>query len=137
MGYLQWRLFHLLFDMQQAVAGFGLEDGALLFDGVDEVLLRRISLSEPLIKRGVVRIAAAGEFGDQGLMALVERPLLPHPAQGLGVAAVAALALVLGENIPEAVQLAMFGEQMLAAQVLRVYVPDAHRLFILNNCQNI
>lgn len=112
--------------MQQAVAGFGFEDGALLFDGVDEILLRRIPLGEPLIERGVMRIAAAGEFGDQGLMALVERPLLPHPAQGLGVAAVAALAPMLGENIPEAVQLTMLREQVLTAQVLRVYVPHAH-----------
>lgn len=98
--------------MQEAGTGFGLKDGTLFTDGVDEVLLRRATLGEALIERGVVRIPSASEFGDQSFVALIERLLLPYPTERLGVASIAAPPAMFGQDIPEPVELAMLGEQM-------------------------
>ena len=45
-GCWRGRTFRSLFGMQQAVAGLGLKDGALLFGGVDKVFLSRPTLGE-------------------------------------------------------------------------------------------
>lgn len=55
----------------------------------------------------------------------VKRRFLAHPAKGLGVLAVSNLAQ--REDIPEAVELAMLPEQVLAAKHTRRKVPYSHR----------
>lgn len=64
-------------------------------------------------------VAAASHFLHQRLVAVVERFEPADPALGLRMLRIAALAFVLGENIPKAMQLAMLTEQMLPAQGFR------------------
>ncbi len=112
--------------VQEAGTGLGLKDGALFAYGVDEILLSRPTLGEALIERCVMRVSSACEFDDQSFVTLIESPLLPHPAQRFRMLRIPTFTLVLGENIPEPVELAMLSEQMLPTQMLWMNVPDAH-----------
>ena len=110
-----------------AFAGFFVENRFLLSYRIDEDTLTAGTGGEKLIERGAVSVATAQKLFHQQLMPIVESFLFADPAQGLRMPRVSAFATMLGQNVPKAMQLAMFGEQMLPAQMFRMYVPDAHR----------
>ena len=86
--------------MQEAVAGLGLQYGALFANGVDEILLRRRALGEALVERGVMFISATSKFLYQRLVSLIERFLFPHPTQCLWVARIPAPKICFGSGRP-------------------------------------
>lgn len=73
-------------------------------------------------------VSASLHFAHERFVSLIEGTRLAYPALRLGMVRVPALAAVFGENIPQAVELAMLAEEMLAAQVLHVNIPHPHTL---------
>ncbi len=64
-------------------------------------------------------VPASRHFLYQRFVSIIERLKPADPALGLRMLRIAALAFVLGENIPKAVELAVLAEQMLPAQSTR------------------
>lgn len=69
-------------------------------------------------------VAASQHFRDQCGVPLVERGQLAFPAARFRMHAIALQ--ILREDVPETVQLAVFAQQMTAAEQLRRDIPDAH-----------
>src|SRR5690606_10205075 len=76
------------------------------------------------IERRMVTIAAPLHFRHERLVSQIERLQPAFPPARLRMPAVAGQPS--GQNIPQAMQLAMLAEQMAAAQQARIDVPDPH-----------
>jgi hypothetical protein len=112
--------------MQQTLAGLFLENLFLLGNRVDKDVLPALPARQALIKRRVMLVAAPRKFFNQRFMTFVESFSFPDPAQSFGMMGIAALAVVLGQDIPQAMQLAVLGQQVLTAEMSRMNVPDTH-----------
>lgn len=98
--------------MQETVAGFLFQNHFLFAQSVDKRVLTPGTDGEFFIKRSVVFVSATSKFLYKSFVAPVGRLLLPHPAQCFRMFGIPATAFVLGEDIPEPVELAMLGEQV-------------------------
>lgn len=112
--------------MQQTLAGLLFENHSLFRDGVNKHPLACGADSKFFIKRRMVPVSSASKFFYKLFVSCVERAGLAHPAQCFRMSRVAATGPMPGQNIPQAVKLAMFRKQMLPTQMFRMYVPQAH-----------
>lgn len=73
-------------------------------------------------------VSASLHFAHERFVSLIEGTRLAYPALRLGMVRVPALAAVFCENIPQAVELAMFAKEMLSAQMPHMDIPHPHTL---------
>lgn len=71
-------------------------------------------------------VSTSLHFQNKFLVSSIKRRKFPHPSLSLWMMRIAPLPLVPGQNIPEAVELAMFAEQVLSTELLWRQVPDSH-----------
>jgi hypothetical protein len=109
--------------IQKTVARLLSKESDLLFQRIDEDVLEIRTGGERGVQRRTMAIAAPLHLEDQFLMPVVESAELAGPAEGLGMQAVAPLAEHM--DVPEAMQLAMFAQQMLPAEQTWIDVPDS------------
>lgn len=93
-----------------ALTRFLFEYSALLGNGVQENPLVAAPSCEARIQRRVVLVPAMREFPHECFVPVVERPGFPNPAERFRMATVPTLPAVLREDIPKAVELAVFGQ---------------------------
>jgi hypothetical protein len=56
----------------------------------------------------------------------IQRLALANPAQCLRMPRISSLTFMFGQYVPKAMQFPVFSQKMLAAQMFRVDVPNAH-----------
>jgi len=88
--------------MKKALAGFFYQKLFLFLHRIDEYVLPTRARGQPFIERRVVPIPSPDKLLHQCLVSKVQRLLFPYPSKCLGMPGVSARALVLGQDIPQA-----------------------------------
>jgi hypothetical protein len=114
----------------ETIARFFFEPLALSFNRIQKYFLVGASGRKRRIKRGVMVISSFFHFIDQRFMPQKKSFLPANPAFRLRVRGITASAAVFCQDVPEAVQFPVFSEEMFAAQVFNVNIPDPH-VFVL------
>lgn len=114
--------------MKQTFTRLAHQPPLLLFDGVEENILVAAACRQPAVKRRAMFVTAAEHFCGQRLMPQEQGPQFTPPAQGFRVSRVSAAPSANGKDIPKTVQFTVFSQQVFAAEMLWMDVPDAHNL---------
>jgi len=116
----------VLKSRERARAGLRREQALLLFERVDEDVLRDAAAGGGVVQRRRVPVTTPHHLAHQEFVAGLERSRLADPALRLGVPRVTPRATVNYQDVPQPVELAMLPEEVLSTELSRWHFPDSH-----------